>query len=247
MRLDISPHRTRFWKRGPAFGALAVLLILPGPGAGQSVLVDEGSFRITRNGAAAGSEDFTIRRSGSGSDPQFIATAEITLSQPGGALDLRPALQVVGPALAVSAYQVKISGSREEEIFVTAGDDRFLLRTRSSRGEREQELRAVPGTVLLDLGVAHHHHFLANAAVSLEETIPVIVPREGRRYDLALSEVGAESIQIGGRPVEARHLRLGGGAQGWDVWIDSRGRVLRVDHPPSGYSAVRTEPPATFR
>ena len=217
--------------------------LLPSRAAAQSTVVDEGTFQISVSGSPVGSERFSIRSSETAEGLQLIATAEIALRENGAEVQLRPALQVAGGDMAVSAYQVKISGGRNEEVFVTATDGRFLTRSLSDRGERERELRAVAGTVLIDLGVAHHYHFLVNAVGGRNGAINLIVPREGRQHELALSEVGRESIDISGQSVAAVHLRLGAGADTRDIWVDDAGHVLRVDHPAVGYSAVRVELP----
>ena len=222
---------------------LTVLASTPGVVAGQSVVVDEGTFEISINGRRAGTEDFAIRRSGVGPSAQTIATAEITITAPGERLDLRPALQVVGGAMAVAAYQIKISGSREEEVFVTVGNGRFLLRMRSDRGEQERELRAAPGTLLLDTNVAHQHYFLSQRLLSTDRSIPVIVPREGRQYELVITDSAPETVQIAGQTVDSRHLRLSVGQETRELWVDLEGRVLRITDSSSGYAAVRTALP----
>jgi hypothetical protein len=221
----------------------AFALLSPRQAGAQGTLVDEGTFQISVGGTPAGSERFSIRSSETPQGSQLIATAEITLREDGAELQLRPALQLTGGDMAVTAYQVKISGGRNEEVFVTATDGRFLTRSLSDRGERERELRAVAGTVLVDLGVAHHYHFLVNPVGGRRDAVTLIVPREGRQHELSLSEVGNEPVDVGGRSVSALHLRLGAGPDTRDVWVDDAGRVLRVDHPAVGYSAVRVELP----
>jgi hypothetical protein len=243
---------TVFAKPAPAIRGLfhlipaalaAFVLFSPAPASSQSTVVDEGTFAISMGGSPAGSERFSIRSSETAEGRQIIATAEITVQENGAELQLRPALQLAGGDMAVSAYQVKISGGRNEEVFVTAADGRFLTRSLSDRGERERELRAVAGTVLIDLGVAHHYHFLANPIGGRAGSVTLIVPREGRQHELALADVGREQIDIAGRSVAALHLRLGAGPDTRDIWVDDAGHVLRVDHPAVGYSAVRAEVP----
>ncbi len=222
------------------FGMLVVAF--PKTGEAQSTLVDEGTFEISLNGVPAGSERFSIRSSGPSSSPQLIATAEITLAEGGADVNLRPALQLTGSDMGIAAYQVKISGGISEEVFVTTTDGRFLTRSLSDRGEREGELRAEPGTVLLDQEVAHHYHFLVNSSAGTG-TVNFLVPREGRLHQLALSEVGRESIEISGQSVDAMHFRLGEGSDAREIWVDGMGRVLRVDHSALAYSATRSDLP----
>ncbi len=210
---------------------------------GQNVPLDEGRFILFLNDQSAGDESFSIRRSGSGDDAQVIATAQIQMNLPEGAIELRPALQARGPELAISAYQVKVSGSSEEEIYVTLGDRRFHTKVVSARGEQEREYRAQTGTLLLDRGVAHQFYFLQPLLDRGEGTVPVIIPRQGRQVQLRLTPTGTESLQIGGQTVQAHRFQLEGGGEEWLLWFDAQGRVLRVEEPGSGYRAIREAVP----
>ena len=229
--------------RAMALLTLALLLASSKPASAQGIVVDEGTFELSIRGQPAGTEDFLIRRSSAGPDAQIIATAEVSINGPQGQLELRPALQVLGQTLAVSAYQTKVSGAREEEVFVTAGDGRFLLRIRSTRGEQERELRAAPGMLVLDTGVAHQHFFLSLRLMSGNGPLVAIVPREGRQVEVTLVESSQETIQIAGQAVESERLSLTVDQDSRDIWVDSEGRVLRVSDSASGYSAVRTTLP----
>ena len=222
---------------------LLALVFQPLSGSAQSTVVDRGTFLITVDGRPAGSEAFVIRRAGTGAGMQVIATAEISLRGEGGRSELRPALQMVGEDTELAAYQMKASGARDEEVFVTAGEDRFLLRLRTPRGEREGELRAAPGTLVLDTDVAHHHFFLPGRPLSEGETLPVIVPREGTLVEVRV--IGSENaeLQIGGRTLPSRRIAVAVGASTREVWLDAAGRVLRVADAGSGYTALRTAPP----
>ncbi len=223
--------------------ALLLGSIAPDTVRGQSVELDEGTFRLSVNGNEVGTESFSIRRSGAGDGAQVIATAEIRWDGAEERLELRPALQAQGSQMAVSAYQVKISGDRDEEIYVTLGDRRFHTKVISARGEQEREYRAQPGTILLDTGIAHQLYFLRSLLDAGEATFPVIVPREGRQVSLTLTADGRETIRIGGIEVEARRFTVRGGEQDRTVWFDNQGRVLQVDDRAAGYRAVREELP----
>lgn len=210
--------------------------------SGQTTL-DEGTFLITVNGSPSGTESFSIRHTSVGAEALVFATAEVDMQVAGGRLDMRPALRMEGRDMAVTGYQVKISGQQQQEIFLELGDNRFVTRIHSERGEQQREYRAAPGTLLLDTGMAHQYYFVSARIPSGGGAIPVMVPREGRQYDLAVTEVGTETITVAQRSVQARHLRLEGNQEVRDLWVDSEGRVLRVDHPASGYSAVREAVP----
>jgi len=207
------------------------------------VVLDQGSFRLTVDGRPAGTETFEISRTGSGPEAQIYARGEIDITMPEGRLDLRPLLQSGGAEMAVAAYQIKISGQLQQEIYVRLEERRYLTRVLSERGEQQRESRAAPGTLVLDTGVAHQYYFLAARLPSGGGTITVMVPREGRQFDLQVTEIGQESLVLGGVSRTARHLRLEGNQETRDVWLDSEGRVLRVDHPALGYSATRDGAP----
>lgn len=238
-------HQARFGGTFIVLAALAcwALAGVPSPLSAQGVTVDEGTFTLYLDGREIGTESFAIRRSGEGTEAQIIATAEIQMEVPEGRLDLRPALQAAGEGMEVTAYQIRISGHQQEEIFVTLGDRRFRTSVRSERGEQEREYRATPGTVLLDTGVAHQYFFISSRVESSGARIPVLIPREGTQFELQVSVVGTERIQIGGTSVEARHLRLEGRGETRDLWVDGENRVLRLEYPSGGYVAERQELP----
>lgn len=225
------------------------LLVAVAPLAGgspltaQVVTLDEGTFRISIDGRDAGTETFWIRRTGSGDEARIQAVAEIRMQLPEGRLDLDPRLLATGSDMAVSGYQVKVSGGVQEEVYVELGDRRFLTRVLSERGEREREYRATPGTLFMDPRIAHQFYFLAARAGDAPSTLPVLSPREGRQFNVQVSVVGTESIQIGGQSVQARHLRLQSEGGERQLWVNGEGRVLRVEHPESGYVAVRDRAP----
>lgn len=221
----------------------STLLLAPFGASSQSVTLDEGTFQITIAGQAAGTETFAIRRLGTGVDAQIYAAGEIDLTDSDGTLDLRPVLETAGGAAVVTGYQIKISGQQQQEIIVRPGDGRFLIEVHSERGEQQREVRATAGTLLLDTGVSHQYYFVTSRLPTGGGTIPVVVPRQGRQYDLRVSEVGQESLTIGGTTVSARHLRLEGNQEVRELWVDSEGRVLRVDFPAESFSAVRAEAP----
>lgn len=224
---------------------LLVLSTLAGAGASaQNVTLDEGVFVVHLDGRRAGLETFSIRRSGSGEDARVIATAEIRLELADGALRMDPALEAAGPALTIAAYQVKVSGIRQEEIAISSNAQRLVARIRSERGEQVREYRATPTTMILDERVAHQYYFLHSRLASGSEQIHVIVPREGRQLRFRVAEVSPETITVGGREVRSRRIHLEAGGEARNVWLDEDGRVLRVIQDDGAFRAERQEPPS---
>ncbi len=207
----------------------------------QAVTLDEGVFRISVDGRAVGTEAFSIHRTAPGGDGQVLASAQLDVEEAGGALHLRVGLDAAPEDLTIRRYEVKASGTIEEESVLLLSGQRLVATTRSTRGEREREFRATARTVVLDTGLAHHYYFLVSRAPT-GGIVPVVAPRAGRQYDATVAEVGSETLLIGGTQVQARRLRVEGGGESRDVWVDREGRVLRVQDA-SGYVAVREQAP----
>jgi len=220
--------------------AAALFLILPIPVHGQNQPVDEGVFRLYLHGQRSGREEFSIRQVGTGEQGRIILRGSVSLEFPDGRLELAPAAEAARADLEVSAYQVKASGRETTDIFVSLSGRRYLARIVSSRGEELREFRAGPGSVLLDDGVAHHHHLLTPF---LEQASPVSVtvltPRAQSQVRMTLAPMGREEIRIGQDRVQARRFRLDGVEGHRDIWFDDQGRLLRVEIPSQGYVAER--------
>jgi hypothetical protein len=219
-------------------------LALPAGVWAQSATLDQGSFRISVDGREVGTETFQITRSGAGAEVQVSATGEARLRLPEGETVLRPVLQASGPDLVLSAYRISVTGPAQEEVLVTAGDRRLVSQTRSDRGEREREYRSTPGTVLLDPLLAHPYFLIPSRLTGEVSTIPAVLPREGRQFDLRVTVVAQSvSVPLVEGSATGRHLRLEGGGVVRELWVDSEGRVLRVVDPTRGYVALRLAPP----
>ncbi len=215
----------------------------PAPGASQ-VTLDQGAFTLSVHGQPYGTETFLIRRAGTGNDTRVVATGEIRLQDASGVREMAVRLQAVGPEMTPSAYEIKISGVMQEHVRIERDGSRLVSAVVSDRGERVREYRASPDALLREQDVAHHFFFLGRRLVEGGDfAAPVIVPRAGRQIDVGVSEVGTESLAIGGGNVLARRLRVTEGTEISHVWIDAEGRVLAVEIPGTGYRAVRQEPP----
>lgn len=214
---------------------LAFVLASAPPLRGQTVVLDEGTFRILRDGREVGTETFAIRRVGQGADAHVIANAVIELADQ----QVRPLLKTT-PELDVSAYQVEVTGTSPTEIAVTSTGRRFVARVRSPEGEMEREFRQSPGSVLLEEGVAHQYWFLSQLGEGTEVT--VLVPRAGSQDRIAVRDARTEALELGGERVQARHVTFAIDGTLHEVWYDQEGAVLRVAVPSQAYVAQRTAP-----
>lgn len=227
--------------RSFTISALAMTLALgAAPAAAQTEVVDEGTFRLSVRGTPVGTETFSIRRSGTGSTSTIVAQGRTVLDS---GEQTRALLQVDGPALRPSAYQIEVTGSDRQSIRGQAAGNRFRAQIVSTAGEMMREYLASDGAVVLDEGVAHQHYFLVPRAGE-GDRVPVIIPRQSRQISATLSDAGAETIEIAGQQVSARRIDIEpAGMPARSVWVDAQGRVLRLRIPDSGYLAERTQLP----
>jgi hypothetical protein len=214
-------------------------ILLPGPAAGQRVVVDEGTFTIYRNGREVGAEEFTIRREGLGAGATVFAHAVVKVTGPDGPTEMRPLLQATLPDGAASNYQLSVSGAEAAELSLALVGRRFVSLIRTGRGEEEREFPAGPGTRILEQDIAHQYYFLRNEREG--STTPAIEPRTRSRFRLVASGWSEEEIRIGVNRIEARRVTFSAGDEERHVWYDRQGRVVRVEVPTRAYLAERAD------
>lgn len=213
---------------------------LAAPAAGQTVRLDEGTFRILVDGREVGTETFSLRQNGTGSDAVVIAQGRVVLESN----ETTANVQLAGTGLRLVAYDVELSGAEARRIRASITGNRASARTLSGAGETMKEYLVSDGAVLLDDGIAHHYYMIAQRADAGARSTPILIPRESRQVQATITVAGQESVSVGGSTVTARKLIVqpeGGAAR--NVWVDSQNRVLRVEIPSRNYVAVRTALP----
>jgi len=218
---------------------LLAVLLTTGSAAGQSVMVDEGTFALTVNGKDAGTETFSIQQAPTSDAGTVIAHGIVKLTLSDGVREIRPLLETTGLDGTASKYQVKVSGAESMELRLTLAGNRYVSVIRSQAGEEEHEFLAQPKTRILEKDVAHQYYFLRN--VQEGGRVFVIEPRTRRQFQLVASAVTDESLNISHTTVHARKVTFTAGEDHRVVWFDRQGRVLRVEVPAWGYVAERQD------
>jgi hypothetical protein len=230
--------------RFAAWGAALTAALLAGaaPISAQTTRVDEGTFRLLVGGREVGMETFSIRQNGEGADAVIIAQGRVVLDQNGGT-EVIANVQLAGAGLRPVAYDLELRGGDARRIHGSVTGRRASARI-TAGAETFREYLVTDGAVVLDDGVAHHYYFVAQRALAGASTVPIMVPRESRQAQAAISLGGSESVSAGGSTVQARRLTvLPAGGDTRHIWIDGQGRVLRVEIPARNYAAVRTTLP----
>lgn len=225
--------------RSLMFAMLTVGSLPPAPAKAQ-VVVDEGSFTISRGGQPVGREEFTIRSTPSGGGALYVARATARY----GERKLTPLLNA-DPSGRPLRYSIDVRDGKASELSVSAHSmrGRFVSRVRNATGESEREYVVGDGAVLIDDDVWHHYYFLARATRNGE--IAVVVPQKGAQQQWRVSTQATETVMIGGRERPAVRLLVSpDGAPDRQVWVDpASSKVLRVAVPASGLVATRDDPP----
>jgi hypothetical protein len=221
--------------------AVVLLAATGGAAAGQRVTLDEGSFTISRDGKVIGREGFTIRSTPGIGGPIIQARATVTYD---GSRRLAPVLQADSTG-AATQYQLEVRAGPDSTTELLTGmiqRGRFSATTRTPRGEDMNQYVVAEGALILDDDVFHQYYFVARS--NRTGAIPVVVPHRNVQVTMRVEDRGASSATVGGERLPARLLVLvepdGADRQ---IWVDSRGRVLRVELRSRGIVAVRDDPP----
>lgn len=208
-------------------------------GAQASAIVDEGTFLITQRGAPLGRESFRIARIPAPGGQVFRATGESAL----GDNRLTTILGTDSSGVPVS-YESRLSqrGTVVQQLQGRGRPGRFSVLVRTKTGESAREYMLNNGALLMDEDIFHHFFFVPLAAQ--HPHVIVIAPRSTEQGRFTVTERGTEAVEIAGRRIDGRRFRLvdAGGATR-DVWVDDRGRLLKVSIPDRGLVALRDDLP----
>jgi hypothetical protein len=85
------------------------------------------------------------------------------------------------------------------------------------------------------------------ASVDVRPVNVLALARRDTVVDARIREFGSQTIRWGAKPVSARSLRFEQAGLGYDLWVDPQGRVLRIEHVPSGLRVEREAPKVKAR
>jgi hypothetical protein len=221
--------------------SLAVILTPVFAGA-QSAVVDEGTFMVTRNGAPLGRESFRLVRSAAPAGQMFRATGQSAFG------DHRATTSLSTDSAGVPiSYESELTyrGQVTQQLRGGGRPGRFSVLVRTKSGESTREYVLNNGALLIDEDVFHHHVFVPMAVAGGHANVVVIQPRSALQERFALQDRGAETVEVAGRGISARRYSLHPSAEGAprEIWVDERGRLLKVSIPARGLVALRDDPP----
>ena len=219
--------------------ALAACLLAPLPlAAQQSGVVDEGTFMVSRNGTPIGRESFRIVRAPAPGGQVYQARSQSAL----GADRMTTILGTDSSGAPVS-YEAEVArdGRLVEKARGSGNARRFSVLVQTRNGERSREYVLDNGALLIDDDVIHQFHFVG---LALAAEYDVMSPRATAQKRFRLEPRGSEALEIGRSRVASRRFALvetGGATR--EVWLDARGRLLKVAMPERNLVALRDDPP----
>lgn len=202
----------------------------------QGQVIDEGAFTVTKPGGQSQTETFKIVRL----DADVLqATGQILAGNQRITSRLRTDASGIPLEYARTVWDGR---TKVSEVTAAASTGRLSVLTKNQRGDESMREYPLSGgrSVILDDELLHETYFvtLAKAATSAQ----VIDLRSPRPLSFTITARGLESIQVGGRTVTATHYSMEGGSVRRDFWVDSAGRLLRVEAS-SGLKATREDLP----
>ena len=222
----------------PLLRSLSFLALFPTLLAAQaSVLIDDGTFTISRKGSPIGREAFRIARVAAAGGQVYRGSGTTVVED-------RRYTTVLGTdstGLPV-AYEARLTyEGKSLRIEGRGRPGRFSVLSSTTGGESAREYVLDNGALLMEEEVFLHFFFVPLAAAS--PRVAVIVPRTAQQSSYAIEAKGSETVDIAGVKVAARRFSISSDGSSRDVWVDALGRLLKVSIPEKELVALRDDPP----
>lgn len=206
-----------------------------GQGAAGGRIVDEGTFTVTKPGAPSMAESFRITRT---ENDLLQATAQASAG------NRKITSRLIADQTGVPTdYGLVVLEGRDTLFKVrVAGSGGRLSATSSNRrgDESMREYPSAPSTIIVDDDLVHLIYFAMPGKRS--GNLRLINPRTGATATATVASQGLEPIDVGGKSATATHYVMSGGPVRRDFWLDSSGRLLRLETS-AGVKAIREELP----
>jgi hypothetical protein len=228
--------------------AAAILLLLPAMTisglAQKKVDTEEGEFRIRVMGEEIGKEKFAIVTS----EDSASSTSLLEFRTPG---EERKKVQMetrleMNSRFMPTSYHLKsdVDGKKGAIAGIFTPNQAMFEYTGSSAPRKSGVLVGNEFTVL-DSNIFHHFIFLARlfkfGAKEKVQKFEVVIPQEPDSGVLQVSEIGRETIKVGGKKTDTHQLQVDSGAMKMTMWVDGRRIVHRISVPSKGIEVVRDE------
>jgi len=227
----------------------AALLALAAPAGASRVGLDRGTFVVYSWDRPVGRETFTIDNV----NDTILVASEVayTLDLGKGPEDVKKSMRYATSAsdwrfIRYNSFQ-SVHGTEYTTGGVPGSDTTVSVYHEVNRNGTVDILERPRGRLfVLDAMLYANVQALLSSLGAGGDSTDVAVLALGNRDTVVtatLRSSGTDRLSWGGKPVTVRTLRYEQGGFGFDVLVDPAGRVLRVQHVPSGLRVDREAPP----
>jgi len=217
------------WARAAvALGALSSAALAKEPAQASR---DEGVFKIFVGGREVGREKFTLAMTADGgSSSSVLDFKDLTGSV--GKLHFESRLEME-PNYHPRTYRLQTEvGGQRGEVSVSFSPGQVMFEYAGRGRPVKRGLLVGAEATMLDTNMFHHFIFLVRrfdaASGNKAQRFEVVVAQEYEAGFLEVRELGRETLALGRRTLQARHLRVDSGAKQIDLWVDRHGVVRKI-------------------
>lgn len=227
--------------------ALCSLAAAAPAGAADAVSADRATFEIRLHGSVIGVETVEFQNAG---DSLRVFSETLQIGGRAHTDSLMKRLQMVfTPDFDLRGYDSseRLRG-RTSAVGWTPNDTLFTLyRQHDGRGTGDTYARPPGRLFVLEQGVFASFEvicrMLGGKSFLTRPLNLLVIGTPDTLLTASLADHGPETISWGSRPVTARRLTLGEGPGSYHFWMGPGGRLLRLEHEPTGLRIERIAPP----
>jgi hypothetical protein len=202
--------------------------------------IDAGQFEIRIDGRRVGTEVFAVRRV----DSKIRAVGRLQVEQPGGPIWPFEVRLQTNARFEPEIYELRFLAGPTHSVGGRRTENGILIRTATDEGERFKEYGTGPGTLILERGAAHHFvllfEHLGTGGVD-GRSVQIIVPSRNEVANATIRRKGQTRLSVGGADIATTLYEVSLGGRQWDVWLDSGGRIVRIEMSAEAWQATRTD------
>ncbi|MFZ0738624.1 MAG: hypothetical protein WCA98_07885 [Candidatus Acidiferrales bacterium] len=210
---------------------------VPGSGSGGLFVADKGKFRIAVNGQPIGSEEFEIHPNGD----RWLAQGNVEIHSAQGGLTHIHSHLTLQPDGEPVHYDWSTDGEKtaSAEIQFQSSVATIVLQLPNKKPFTQQFTFTSPLVAVLDNNLYHQYGILArlyDRSKSGQQTFSVLVPQELTPGSVTVESLGPSAV-AGSEKLE--ELRVQTSDLEVDLYLDGKGRLMRLVAPSSNAEVVR--------
>lgn len=194
-----------------------------------------GNFRIEQNGKLIGAEKFSVN---------FFQDGSIKTESNGTSKEEEVNIESLTAAEyrqtgEIKNYQRELVINRVPKKLVAVNQGGFLnVQINTGVREMTKKVKMHPSALVLDVGIFHHFYVLMHKVSKKnrdEQIIPVVIPSEMREMNVSVKFVKNDAVEMENGFYEAEKFFVNLDNVGAILWMDSRGKIIRIDIPMQGF------------